>query len=212
MKHAPSLFSFLTLIVVIVNTFGVVKVEGASDGSQDISFAQIRQFLSCLVCRALVDEVEAEIDKISPSKKVNVGSFRLDGEGNVNQVLVPYARSQLYLSEVMDRVCSSFKDYTLANYKSSGTPTLLRVVTHDGNMNPEMSNVDIVPSPESNGKLAFYCQNLVEDFEDDMMSMFARGEKNPHEELCFKIAGVCPENEEASNDDSEPYNFEHEEL
>lgn len=40
------------------------------------------------VCRALVDEVEAEIDKISPSKKVNVGSFRLDGEGNVNQVLV----------------------------------------------------------------------------------------------------------------------------
>lgn len=69
---------------------------------------------------------------------------------------VPYARSQLYLSEVMDRVCSSFKDYTLANYKSSGTPTLLRVVTHDGNMNPEMSNVDIVPSPESNGKLAFY--------------------------------------------------------
>lgn len=48
MKHAPSLFSFLTLIVVIVNTFGVVKVEGASDGSQDISFAQIRQFLSCL--------------------------------------------------------------------------------------------------------------------------------------------------------------------
>lgn len=56
------------------------------------------------------------------------------------------------------------------------------------------------------------CQNLVEDFEDDMMSMFGRGEKEPHEEFCFKIAGVCPENEEASNDDTEPYDFEHEEL
>ena len=40
------------------------------------------------VCRALIDEVEAEIDKVSPAKKVNVGSFRLDGDGNVKQVLV----------------------------------------------------------------------------------------------------------------------------
>lgn len=212
MKFRPSLFSFLTLIVVIVNVFQVVKVEGASDGSQEASYSQIRQFLSCLVCRALIDEVEAEIDKVSPAKKVNVGSFRLDGDGNVKQVLVPYARSQLHLSEVMDRVCASFKDYTLANYKSSGRPTLLRVVTHDGNMNPEMSNVDIVPNPENNEKLAFFCQTLVEDFEDDIVSMFSRGEKEPHEELCFKTAGVCPESEEASNDDSEPYDFEHEEL
>ena len=52
----------------------------------------------------------------------------------------------------------------------------------------------------------------MEDFEDDIVSMFSRGEKEPHEELCFKTAGVCPESEEASNDDSEPYDFEHEEL
>ena len=42
--------------------------------------------------------------------------------------------------------------------------------------------------------------------------MFAKTVKDPHEELCFKMAGVCPESEENSNDDSEPYNFEHEEL
>ena len=40
------------------------------------------------VCKALVDEVEAEIEKIDPHKKVDIGSFRLDGEGNVKQNLV----------------------------------------------------------------------------------------------------------------------------
>ena len=40
------------------------------------------------VCKAFVDEAEAEIEKIDPHKKVDVGSFRLDGKGNVKQNLV----------------------------------------------------------------------------------------------------------------------------
>lgn len=208
MKRNVSLFSFLTLIVVIVN---IVKVESVFDEPRESAITPSKQLLSCLVCRALVDEIELEIEKVNPKRKVNVGGFRLDGEGNLKQVQVPYARSQLHLSEVMDRVCKVFKDYSLANYKSSGRPTLLRFMI-DGKMNPEMSMVDLVPNPETNDKLPYYCQNILEDFEDDIVSMFAKTVKDPHEELCFKMAGVCPESEENSNDDSEPYNFEHEEL
>ena len=57
----------------------------------------------------------------------------------------------------MDQVCSKeLKNYVVGTYKASGRPTLLRITTPDGNMNPEMSNVDIVPNPEVNDKLASF--------------------------------------------------------
>lgn len=33
------------------------------------------------VCQRIVEEIDREIDKIAPSKKVDVGSYRLDGQG-----------------------------------------------------------------------------------------------------------------------------------
>ena len=60
----------------------------------------------------------------------------------------------IVLQQVMDNVCSKgIKEYVVASYKASGKPTLLRLTTADGNMNSEMSNVDIVPNPEVNEKL-----------------------------------------------------------
>ena len=57
----------------------------------------------------------------------------------------------------MDRICSAgMKDYVLANYKDSGRPTLLRITTFDGNMNPDMSKVDLAPNPEVNDRIASY--------------------------------------------------------
>ena len=44
--------------------------------------------LNCLVCKALVDEIEALINKIDPAKKVQVGSHRLNGDGTQNKKLV----------------------------------------------------------------------------------------------------------------------------
>ena len=132
------------------------------------------------VCKALVDEIEAAVDAVDPARKIEVGSFRLDGNGNLkpkkvkrwreccscssdvikpSPFQVPYANSQLHLSEVMDKVCEGFKEYVLAHYKSTGTPTLLRLTSHDGNMNPEMGNVDITPNPELNDKLSYYVTN-----------------------------------------------------
>lgn len=63
------------------------------------------------------------------------------------------------------------------------------------------------------------CSSLVEEHEDDMISTFAKNEKDPHGKVCVSIAKVCPNgstpSDEGADDDdfaSEPYNFEHEEL
>lgn len=46
--------------------------------------------LNCLVCKALVEEVEAAINKIDPAKKVEVGSHRLNGDGTQTKRLVSF--------------------------------------------------------------------------------------------------------------------------
>ena len=53
-------------------------------------------------------------------------------------------------------MCKGFEDYAQAKYKSSGEPTIIRLMTHEGNMNPLMSQVDMVPDEDLNTKLKFY--------------------------------------------------------
>jgi hypothetical protein len=56
----------------------------------------------------------------------------------------------------VDTVCKGFEDYAQATAKASGRPTLIRLMTHEGNMNPRMSEVDIVPDDDLNTRLKFY--------------------------------------------------------
>lgn len=58
--------------------------------------------------------------------------------------------------DVVETVCKGFEDYAQAKYKASGEPTIIRLMTHQGNMNPLMSQVDMVPDDDLNTKLKFY--------------------------------------------------------
>jgi hypothetical protein len=44
--------------------------------------------LKCLVCKSLVEELEAAIAKVDPKKKIETGTFRLDGAGSQTKTLV----------------------------------------------------------------------------------------------------------------------------
>ena len=74
---------------------------------------------------------------------------------------IPFARSQEHLTEVVDNVCKGFEDYAQAKHKSNGQPTIIRLMTHEGNMNPLMSQVDIVPDDDLNTRLKFYVSTLI---------------------------------------------------
>jgi len=164
--------------------------------------------LNCLVCRSLVDEIEAKINSVDPAKKVEVGTFRLNGDGTQNRKLIPYARSQEHLLEVIESVCKGFEDYAQAKYKASGEPTIIRLMTPEGNMNPLMSQVDMVPDDDLNTKLKFYCENQVEDLEDTILEMFAEEGENRDIELCSQKSKYCDSIEAPP----EEYAFENEEL
>ena len=70
-------------------------------------------------------------------------------------------------------MCKNFEDYAQATAKASGDPTIIRfgtslsrfwtcltffsrLMTIEGNMNPKMSEVDIVPDDDLNTRLKFY--------------------------------------------------------
>ena len=59
--------------------------------------------------------------------------------------------------EVSETVCKeNFEEYAQAKWKKNGKPTIIRLQTHTGNMNPDMGKVDIVPDDDLNKNLKFH--------------------------------------------------------
>ena len=78
---------------------------------------------------------------------------------------IPYARSQTHLMEVSETVCKdNFEEYAQAKWKKSGKPTIIRLQTHTGNMNPDMGKVDIVPDDDLNKSLKFHVSVYISIF------------------------------------------------
>jgi len=179
------------LVLCSVTAEGKKKKKGKPEGKVNLFDSKT---LNCLVCKSLVDEIEGAIHQVDPSKKVETGTFRLNGDGTQSRTLIPYARSAEHLDTIVDTVCKGFEDYAQAKYKASGKPTIIRLMTHEGNMNPKMSEVDMVPDDDLNTRLKFYCENIVEDQEEAIHELFSKGENIDIEnEFCSRRAKVCEE-------------------
>jgi len=68
--------------------------------------------------------------------------------------------------------------------------------------------VDMVPDDDLNTRLKFYCENIVEDAEDDIMELFAKEAQDMDIQLCSTRRNLC----EDSGSPTEDYEFEKEEL
>ncbi|XP_053994020.1 protein seele isoform X2 [Hylaeus volcanicus] len=163
-----------------------------------------------------VKEIEEELAKIDPSKKIDVGNYRLDAKGNIVQKKVPLAQSEVHISDVLDNICDKMSDYVRATYKSNGQLTILSLISASGSMNPEMSKVDIIQDGDMNKSLRFYCEGLVEEYEDNIISLFSHKESNIKHQLCTNITKACNPADFAYEDDEDveknDINEEHHEL
>ena len=75
--------ALLTVAVILLTSSVAAKKKKKSDKSLFDG-----KTLNCLVCRSIVDEIETAINKVDPAKKVEVGTFRLNGDGTQNRKLV----------------------------------------------------------------------------------------------------------------------------
>lgn len=156
------------------------------------SIAVDTSLLKCEVCCRLVEEVQRNISSVDPSHLVQVANFRLDGNGDQQKRTVPLGRSQMYLTEVMESVCEKMNDYVRATFKNNGSLTVMPLLL-DGAMNPMMSQVDIVQDSDLNKSLQYYCEEIVSDIEDDLISIMKSEVDNAVYSICTEASQLCPE-------------------
>ncbi|EEB10332.1 conserved hypothetical protein [Pediculus humanus corporis] len=156
------------------------------------SYAQYDlKYLKCLVCRATIDEMIKEINKVNPKKKIQVGGYRLDTDGKLQEKVVSFARSGMHLSELMDTICKSMDNYVRATKKETGELVLIKLMADDGKMNADISSVDIIQDSDLNKSLEFYCEGIVEEFEDEIYYELKSPTDDPVNEICTSASNLC---------------------
>ncbi|XP_049792366.1 protein canopy homolog 2-like [Schistocerca nitens] len=144
-----------------------------------------REAYQCLVCQYTIDEINEEIKKVDPRKTLEVGGYCSNLENEDKKI--PYARSEVGLVEIFERVCGAFENYCRAKYKDTGSPTILKYFTSErDSLNPEMAKVDVVTDSDLNESLRYYCEQIIEEHQDELLRYFGRDDPDIKEKICMQ--------------------------
>ncbi|XP_062131779.1 protein seele [Drosophila sulfurigaster albostrigata] len=171
---------------------------------QEQGYSFTSKEVKCHVCKATVQELEDAIAKEDPKKMVDVSGFRLDASGNSITKRVRFIKSEMFLTELMEKICDKMEDYLKATYKNNGKFTLLKMII-DGKMNPDSSLVDFVQDGDLNKSLGHFCLEVLEDNEETFLKAFQAEElgNDLDIKICSEQAKYC---DDAPVQDE--YNFE----
>ncbi|XP_064643949.1 protein canopy homolog 2-like [Lineus longissimus] len=160
-----------------------------------MTVAKIDKSYYCGACLAIVQEVNIKIGEVDPNKKVEVGSFRVDPDGKQKLKKVSYATSEVYLTEVFEKVCESMHEYGEKFEKD------LDVKLFPRTNRPDSAPIDLIGVEMNEGifkKLKSACHTIVEDHEDEMIKLFKKKSikrENLGRDICLNLAKVCTGNE-----------------
>ncbi|XP_074653044.1 protein canopy homolog 2-like isoform X2 [Tubulanus polymorphus] len=153
------------------------------------SAAKLSKDEICGACLALVDEVNNEIKQVDPKKMIKVGSFRVDGQGNQPHVRqVPYATSEEKLHEVVEQLCGKLHNYTKHTPEGSSESLCVRSTSRDYT---SYRTLGITTDRDLGLRLKRACQDIVDDHEEEIITMFNKNEEDIDLKLCKDLAGVC---------------------
>lgn len=190
-------FPLLFLVILLLTSNVMAKKKKKAKKTQPEVVDDSKMFdsktLKCLVCQNVVKEFEAAIFKVDPKKVIDTGTWRVNEGGEQKRQIIPYARSQMHLLELTEKVCEQFEEYAQAKWKSNGQPTIIRITNPDGNMNPEFGKVDIVPDEDLNTKLKFHCEGIVEDMDEHFLDLLADEKNSPilAQRICVEEGEYC---------------------
>lgn len=104
----------------------------------------------------------------------------------------------MHLLDLSENICTNFEDYAQAKWKKSGKPTIIRLTTPDGNMNPDFGKVDIVPDDDLNTRLKFHCEHIVEDNDELLLDLLADEKNAPGllQRICFEEGEYCKDHKD----------------
>ncbi|XP_026170021.1 protein canopy-1 [Mastacembelus armatus] len=173
--------SWIIMTVMMLSVFTI-----SSQGKRD-------KVLYCSACKAIVDELNYSISQVDPKKTINVGSFRLNPDGSMTDKKVPLVRSETHLSELLDEVCNSMSDYALHVDPDTQHRQYMRFAPRRSGANGDFPNFKNFQfeGPEASNSLKFACETVVEELEDDIISVFSQNIEHVHEKLCNRVSDYC---------------------
>ncbi|KAJ8012046.1 hypothetical protein DPEC_G00064620 [Dallia pectoralis] len=176
-----NMVAWIIQIVMVAMSVLIETAEGKKD-----------KVLYCSACRAVVDELNYSISQIDPKKTVQVGGFRLNPDGSLTDKKVPLARSEANLSELLEGVCESMSDYALHVDPDTKRKQYKRFAPRgsDSGDFPDFNNFKF-DGPEGSNGLKFACESIVEEFEDDILSLFAKETDRVVDKLCNEVSDHC---------------------
>ncbi|KPP60575.1 MIR-interacting saposin-like protein precursor-like [Scleropages formosus] len=172
------------------------------------SQVKVRLISRCVAaCRALADELNYSVSQVDPKKTIHVGSFRLNPDGSLEDKKVPLARSETHLTELLENVCDSMNDYALYIDPDTKEKSYKRFAPREGEGGnfPDFKHFQF-DGPDGSESLKFavrccvndplrslpsQCENIVEEYEDNIISLFVQGVGDVLDMLCGKISGHC---------------------
>ncbi|XP_057293211.1 protein canopy homolog 2-like [Hydractinia symbiolongicarpus] len=185
--------SFVNLIIVV---FGTCHSTLASKQKEKM----------CAACHVVVDEIEYEISKVDPNKVLEIEGFRVDPNGNQKKKKLPYARSEVHLTEITESMCDKMNQYSQSVDKDTGK--IKYVLTQSRNGEPlQLENVSM--SGEIAEKLRHMCNSIIEENEENIIDYFKMKKENTKKEFCTSVAGLC--HSESDKDEEEDDGEEEEE-
>lgn len=173
--------TWIIQITLVTLSIAIATTEGKRD-----------EIVYCSACKAIVDELNFSISQVDPKKTIHVGSFRLNPDGSMVDKKVPLARSETHLSELVDGVCGSMSDYALYEDPDSNEKQYKRFAPRDG-VNSDFPNFNNFKfdGPEGSTALKFACETIVEELEDDIITLFLQNSEHLVDKLCNRISDHC---------------------
>ncbi|CAA9994591.1 unnamed protein product [Nesidiocoris tenuis] len=134
--------------------------------------------------------MEKDVDTVDPSKTIHVGEFMLDHKGDRPEKKIELRRSEIYLTELMERVCDKMDDYVRAIMRDSGKLVVIPLIV-DGMMNSIIGDAHIIQDGDLNKSLKFYCQNIVEEYDEGFTKHFGLRDADLSDKICWEYSKLC---------------------
>ncbi|MXQ94177.1 hypothetical protein E5288_WYG010371 [Bos mutus] len=173
--------------------------------------------LLCLTaCRALMDEVEHDVTK-ARQEKTKVGSFRINPDGTQerrknhkkvpfkkpelersyiprvfvrrSEYQIPLAQSEAFLTDLLDKVCERMNDYRLEEDPVTKEKTFKRFAPRKGDKIYKEFKKFYFYS-DAYRPLKFACETIIEEFEDEILSLITQEAHQLADTLCGEKSGI----------------------
>jgi len=172
-----------------------------------LTIAKKDKFFYCQTCSALLQESFYKVSLIDAKKTINVGSSRIDPNGQMKERTKQWRLSETHLTELFEDVCKNIaNDWVIEQEPETANKFVKRMTTYEGAMNTEVNFQNIMDQKQQDPDkppsadvltIRWTCENILEEIEEDMIEAFQEMESNPDlddedliEELCLN-SGIC---------------------